>query len=89
MNKHPKMFRLSSEATVALESEAQRTGKTMTAVIEDALLWRRQFGDEAEAAVNALSERHGIPARKVVEFAVLKAAGTGISNLPFNHLAAA
>lgn len=36
-----KNFRLRQEALEALRSEAERTGKTETAVIEDMLLWRR------------------------------------------------
>lgn len=81
-------YKLLDEAVAAVEAEAERTGKTKTAVIEDAILMRRQFGDEAEAAAQFLAKKHKLPLRKVLEFAVLKAAGIG-DKLPFDYLAAA
>ena len=78
-----KKFRLSPEAVAALEHESERTGKSETAVVEDFLLWRRILGEEAEAALQFMSQKHKIPARKVVEVAVMKAAGIGTS-LPFS-----
>lgn len=47
-------YKLLEEAIEAVDSESERTGKTKTAVIEDAVLFRRQFGDEAEAAGSRL-----------------------------------
>lgn len=88
MNKKPVAYRLEPAAIEILEKESERTGKTKTAVIEDALLMRRQFGDEADAAAQFLAKKHKLPVRKVIEYAVLKAAGIG-NQIPFNHLAAA
>lgn len=50
MKKHSVNYRLDPAAIEVLEKESERTRKTKTAVIEDALLFRRQFGDEADAA---------------------------------------
>lgn len=46
MKTKPSMFKLSFEAREALEAEAKRTGKTLTSVIEDLLLFRRIFADD-------------------------------------------
>lgn len=78
-----KNFRLRREALEALRSEAERTGKTETAVIEDMLLWRRILNEDAEAAMQFMATKHGLPARKVVEVAVMKAAGIS-GDLPFD-----
>jgi len=67
-------YKFSQEVLTAIESEAVRTGKTKTAVLEDAVLFQRQFGDEAEMALGSLAKEHAIPKRKVIEFSILKAA---------------
>lgn len=79
--------RLSGEAIDAIDKEKQRTGKTKTAIVEDHLLFRRVFGDEAEQVVFSLAAKHKIPPRKVIEVCILKAVGAG--GLPFDRLAAA
>lgn len=81
-------FKLESDAAEALEAEALRTGKTKTAVIEDLLLFRRLFGDDVERIIQGLASQHHLPARRVVETCVLKAAGSG-GQLPFSWLALA
>lgn len=81
--KNPQAFRLSDQAVEALESEAARTGKSKTGVIEDLLLWQRLFSDEAEAAMQFMAQKHKLPARKVAEVALMKAAGMG-GELPFD-----
>ncbi len=86
--KKPVAFKFDLDVISALDAEAQRTGKSKTAVVEDAVLLRRQFSDEAEAAIQWLAVAHKLPTRKVVEMCVLKAAGIG-RDLPFDGLAAA
>lgn len=86
--KNPHSFRFSPEAESELKAEAGRTGKSLVAVLEDLLLGKRQFGEEADAAIQFLATKHKLPPRKVVEFCVLKAADVR-RDLPFSHLAAA
>jgi hypothetical protein len=80
-------FRLGEEAVDALRKESQRTGKSQTGVIEDLLLWRRLFNEEAEAAMQFIAKKHKLTPRKVAEVALLKAAGLG-GELPFDYLLA-
>lgn len=81
-------FRLAPEAREALTQEAARTGKTQTGVVEDLLLCRRLFPDEAEFAVRTLARQHKMSPRKVIETLVLKGLGLG-GKMPFNCLAVA
>jgi len=65
-------FRFSASALEALQTEAERTGKSMTQVIEDLLLWRRVFVEDAETLLHDLAAKHKIPPRRVIECALLK-----------------
>ena len=47
------------------------TGKNMTAVLEDLILVRRQFGEQIETFLNAEQERTGRSRREIVEMALL------------------
>jgi len=55
-------FRLSDPANRALEEEIARTGKSMTQVIEDHLLWQRMFRDDVQAVIRRLADQHKMAA---------------------------
>lgn len=75
-------FKLSDAARGALESDTVRTGKTMTQVLEDRLLWQRVFNEDAEAVLDGLRRKTGLPTYKIVEVCILKAAKADV-RLPF------
>jgi|GEM_PF-2374880 len=78
-------FRLSVDADRVLSEETERTGKTMTQVIEDFLLWQRLFSEEAESVLREFAERHALPKKKIIEVAILKLKGGEKGRLPFNR----
>jgi integrase len=56
-----KYFKFSKEAADSLMEKKQRTGKTETQVVEDAITGKDRFSPDVEAEISALMKRSGLP----------------------------
>lgn len=78
-------FKFIESADKRLEELANESGKTMTAVIEDLLLGRRQFRPEVESFISEQMAKFKRPRNEIIETALYVAMKFSREQMPNQH----
>jgi len=83
-NKKATTYRLGRPVVDEINRIYERSGRSKTCIIEDSVMFKRQFGEEAEAVLKRMADKYNLHPRKVIEVLLLKAGGAKTLTLPFN-----